>query len=77
MTCGAHIAARERGQRVPVWGGALLGRGLEWFPGPSFIFFFSLLLNLFYFLISFIDFVKCSKSIQTTFRNFVKITARF
>jgi hypothetical protein len=34
------------------------GRGLEWFPGSSFIFFSSLLLFFSIFLNSFIDFAK-------------------
>jgi hypothetical protein len=53
MTCGAHMAARgERAEGTGSGRGvarpwARSGCGLEWFLGPSFIFFSSLLLFFF------------------------------
>jgi hypothetical protein len=47
-------------------------------PGVQFHIFLFFFLFIFYFLISFIEFAKeSSNSIQTTFRDFTKITARF
>jgi hypothetical protein len=74
---GPPIGVGRREVKVPVQGGKKMGRGLEWIPGSSFIFFFFLLFSFSVFPISFADFVKCSKSHQTSFRNFVKFTARF
>jgi hypothetical protein len=68
----------ERGQRVPVWGGALLGRGLVlvvgWNGSRGPVSYFSLLcfFSFSIFPISFTDFAKCFKTIQTTFREFLQ-----
>jgi hypothetical protein len=54
------------------------GRGLERLPGVRFhIFPFFTSFSFFVFLILSQILQKCSKSIQTTFRDFTKITARF
>jgi hypothetical protein len=76
-TRGPH--GREgRGQRVTVWGWAMLGRG--WLlglgrkasRGPFFIFFFSKLLFFFYFLIPFIDFARMFQISSNHFQKFCK-----
>jgi hypothetical protein len=48
------------------------GHGLEWFPGPSFTFFSSLLLFFFYFLIPFIDFARMFQISSNHFQKFCK-----
>jgi hypothetical protein len=63
MTCGVHLSAcRREGEDTGSGRGvagpwARSGCGLEWFLGPSFIFFLFFLFSFSDFLISFTDFV--------------------
>jgi hypothetical protein len=70
-----------RGERVPfqdfsrVGRGPLVGLGQMASPGhfSYFLFFSSFSFSIFLFLLYYLQ--KCFKSIQTTFRNFLKINA--
>jgi hypothetical protein len=81
---GVHLSVgRREGERVPGYRFGVRGNGpwarspagLIRSPGPvfrfSFLFFFSF--SIFQFLSYYLQ--KCFKSIQTTFRNFLKINA--
>jgi hypothetical protein len=79
---GPPVGVQERGRGYRFGAGRCWAVGSFWLwagmvPGVQFhIFFFSFLFSFSVFPISFTDFVKCSKTIQTTFRNFVKIHSK-
>jgi hypothetical protein len=80
---GPPIGVGRGEVKVPVRGGVLLGRGLVlavgWNGSRGPASYFSLLCFFPFLFFLFLSQIlqKCSKSIQTTFRKFVKTTARF
>jgi hypothetical protein len=80
-TGGVHLEVRERegeGYRFgifPGWAEAEMFAGPDLFPVAFYPFLISFSFSVFLFLLYLLQ--KCFKSIQTTFINFVKFTARF
>jgi hypothetical protein len=76
MTCGAHMSACRREGEDTVSGRGVAGswarsgRGLEWFPGSSFIVFLFFLFFFSDFLISFIGFAKMLQIKSNLFQRF-------
>jgi hypothetical protein len=80
---GPHVGVQERGRGYRFGVGHCWAVGSFWLwagmvPGAQFhifLLFASFLFLIFLFLSQILQ--KCSKSIQTTFKKFVKFTARF
>jgi hypothetical protein len=77
---GPHVGEGKRDQGVPVWVASWAAGCLRYWAeihpqGPFliFLFFSSFSFSVFLFLLYLLQ--KCFKSIQTTFRNFLKINA--